>query len=488
MLAFDKFAAGVAWPVTLTLFLLLVALVAFVFMRRGYRYLYFRKLDEVRARCGPVLEGLLAGSIRYEDGFRHLSALAQGRARDCLETLLMADKNPPPERAAILARLCENLGLATEWRCRLAEQTSKHRAKPGRIPRCRRSFLRRVRPLSFVLRAEAAENLGTIRHQPSWLLLVEAIGDPHASVRSAAARALGRIQEPRSFPVLAERLKSAAVERVPKISLRSLKMALTSFPVALAAHLRPLLENPHRRVRFLAADVVSGLVQRGGVDSSGHRLERDRLPPEIAEIFLTRLWLDEHPDVRARAADVLGHLEDERTAQALLRLAEDPQWFVRLRAVRALAHYRFAPFAILTQRLTDAHWRVREAAAQALCAQGQPGVDRLVEHFLSTEDRYSQEQVAEQLERAGLISSNFLEVWGNLERDMAAEFGVGAGPDRGSGAAATLQRNELQSRKRERLLRELALHSGHEIESFARHLVSASGVGQGVSSPERAGK
>jgi HEAT repeat protein len=486
MLALDKFAAGVAWPLALTLSFLVAALVAFVFVRRGYRYLYFRRLDEVRARCGPVLEGMLAGSTRYEDGFRHLSSFAQGRSRDCLEALLMADKNPPPERAAILARLCENLGLATQWRCRLAERTSEHHARPGRIPRCQRGLLRRLRPLSFVLRAEAAENLGIIRHRPSWPLLVEAVGDPHPSVRSAAAQALGRIQEPRSFPALAERLKSTAIERAPEISLRSLKMALISFPAALAAHLRPLLESPHPRVRFLASDVVSGLVQRQGEDRSGGNPEKDRLPPGIAEIFLSRLWLDGNPDVRARAADVLGHLEDKRAAQALLQLAEDPQWFVRLHAVRALAHHRLVPFAILTRRLTDPHWRVREAAARAMCAQGDPGVDGLVEHFLSTEDRYSQEQVTEQLGRAGLISSNFLEVLAALERESAAAPRAGAGPEGERGTAAMALRNGIQSRKRERLLQEFARHSGHEIESFARHWVGASGVAPGGGSPSPA--
>lgn len=258
------------------------------------------------------------------------------------------------------------------------------------------------------------------------------------------------------------------MEPVPQISLRSLKMALTSFPVALAAELRPMLESSDWRARFLAADIVSGLVQGKGEDRPGDSPERDRLPLEIAEIFLTRLRLDENPDVRARAADVVGHLGDERAAQAALQLAEDSQWFVRLHAVRALTHYRLAPSALFNRRLTDPHWRVREAAAQALCAQGHLGIDQLVEHFLSTEDRYSQEQVAEQFERAGLISSNFLEVLAALERESAAELSMGPGSERAGSAVAKAQQNGLQSRKRECLLQEFARHSGDGVESFAR--------------------
>ena len=48
---------------------------------------------------------------------------------------------------------------------------------------------------------------------------------------------------------------------------------------------------------------------------------------------------------------------------------------------------------------------MREAAAQGLLKLGPPGIDQLLDHFLATQDCYSQEQVAEELQRAGLIPS-----------------------------------------------------------------------------------
>jgi hypothetical protein len=88
-----------------------------------------------------------------------------------------------------------------------------------------------VNPFSFVLRTEAAENLGIVHHQPSWRLLVEALDDRTAAVRFAAT-SLTRIREPESFTPLAARLETPAQDPAPKISVRSLKMALASFPVS----------------------------------------------------------------------------------------------------------------------------------------------------------------------------------------------------------------------------------------------------------------
>jgi hypothetical protein len=89
----------------------------------------------------------------------------------------------------------------------------------------------------------------------------------------------------------------------------------------------------------------------------------------------------------------------------LLTLLDDSEWFVRLHATRALAECRAFPLEALGRRLTDTNWRVREAAAQVVSARGQEGIRFLLAHFRATDDRYSREQVVEQLERTGLIPS-----------------------------------------------------------------------------------
>lgn len=511
MVALNKFAAGLAGPLALGLSVLLLALVAFVLARRGYRHLHFSRLDKARAECGPVVEGVLAGSTGIEVGLHRLRTLLQGRPFAVLEPLLTARKNPSVEQAAILARLGEEVGLVAEWQARLGNTPAVYTGTSDK-PRARQcNWLQRMRPLNFVRRAQAAENLGLIRHRSSWPLLVEALGDRHSLVRSAAARALGRIQGPESFPALVERLESAAKEPAPKLSIRSLKMALSDFPLAEAEHLRHLLESSNPRVRFLAADVVSELTEREATGRSEldrtprslpqqieeisrplsvltetgqprrNGLDQSRVPPGIAEIFLTRLRLDANPDVRARAADMIGWLKDDLALPVLSELSEDREWFVRLHAVRALAHQSPPTIEIFARRLTDLHWRVREAAAQALGAEGRAGFDRLLQHFLSTDDRYSQEQAAEQFERAGLISSNFLHVLSDLESTAGPKASMGLEAD--SGAVGTAQRNAIRARKRELLLKELAIHSGREFQAFASTPAGSPEDGPRQSSP-----
>ena len=120
--------------------------------------------------------------------------------------------------------------------------------------------------------------------------------------------------------------------------------------------------------------------------------------------FVTQLCFDENPDVRARAAPVIAYLDDRRATLVLLTLLDDDQWFVRLHTVRALSKRRYLPqVAEITRRLTDSNWMVREAAARALLVFGRAGIDQLSVHFLNTQDRYSREQVADEMQRAGLV-------------------------------------------------------------------------------------
>ncbi|HUI44226.1 MAG TPA: HEAT repeat domain-containing protein [Terriglobia bacterium] len=401
MLTLDRVAAELAWPMATALFMLLGALIAIVVIRRARQRLQSRRLQQARSAHAVLVEEVRAGRIGYEEGLARLRALSEGESRSPFEDLLMADKHPPAELAALLARLCEDLGLVAGWQRTLTDRPAA-RSKSRMAGRPAPKHLR-FGPLNFVLRSEAAEKLGIIRHQASWPVLVNALNDPNLSVRSAAARALARIQEPLSLPALTEQLEDAVLNPGSGISVGSSKMALACFPLVHAAPLRRLLEHADRRVRAVAADVVSIIFERAAAERPGGRLHLAGLAPELAEIFVTRLAADECPDVRARACDVIARLDSSIALPPLLQLADDFEWYVRLHAVRALGRLTITSLTALRQRLTDRHWRVREAAAQTLSARGARGLEALLEHFLTTEDRYSQEQVAEQIARAALM-------------------------------------------------------------------------------------
>ena len=379
------------------------SLVVAAIARRQRREKYFQRIDDLRQRYGPVIAAVLAQKLEYERALAVLKGISGFDRAQVLEQLLL-EKKPSPDQVPVLRRLCEDLGLVKLWQERLGGQVAAASirdalARPG-------SLLEHVGRLHFLVRAKAADNLGVIQHRPSWPLLVKAMEDRHPDVQTVAVRSLAAIQEPDCFAPLVNRLHSVVLKPAAALSLRAIKTALVSFPLKPALGLIPSLNHSHRRIRFLATDIIREIVERHAAWEEEFVLDAKVFPPELAEAFLNQLCFDENPDVRARTAPVISHLADPRATPVLLTLLEDTQWFVRLHAVRALAKRKFLSQAPqVAQRLTDPHWMVREAAARTLLVFGRVGSEHLASHFLRTEDRYSREQIADEMQRAGLIPS-----------------------------------------------------------------------------------
>lgn len=411
--------ADFIWIVAFSLSGLLAALAGSLLVRRGVRAVASERTRKLTAVVGPWIEKLLDSSTDYEMGLSKLREHPRIACRVLLDRLASVEATSDVNCIGRLRRLCYDLGLAAQWQRQLGGQPPGGLIA-GLVGR-HVTVLEGIPSLSFVARAEAAENLGLIRDQRSWPLLAKALNDPSSAVRSVAVRALGRIQTPASFPILIQKLQDSALGKEGSVSLRSLKMALASFPLVYASELGAMLQHPHRRVRFLAADLVATMAQRNGNPEPPWHFPHGPLLDPIAEIFLTGLATDPNPDVRARAADVIAHLEDSRALPALLVLLEDPEWFVRLHAVRAAAELRPTPLQELGNRLTDPNWRVREATVHAVAVKGRRGVSFLLAHFHVADDRYSREQVAEEIERLGLLPS-LVAVFGAPGADAETQF------------------------------------------------------------------
>jgi HEAT repeat protein len=377
------------------------ALIIMALARRQRRERFFRRMDDLRQRYSPVIAALLSQKLEYERGLEVLKGIS-GLDRDYVLEQLCLEKKPTPEQVPVLRRLSEDLGLVRLWQRRLGGKfdVASLRDTLGQPE----GIIQRVGRLKFLVRARAADNLGIIQHRPSWPLLVKALDDPHPDVPGVAVRSLAAIQEPESFAPLVERLHEVVLKPATRLSLRTVKTALVSFPLQQARGLLSSLTQSHRRIRFLATDIIREMVERQSAREEDFVLDAKNFAPELADVFVGQLCFDENPDVRARAASVISYLSDPRSTPVLLTLLEDSQWFVRLHAVRALAKRKFLPQAQpVAQRLTDPHWMVREAAARTLLIFGRVGSEKLAEHFLDTEDRYSREQIADEMQRAGLI-------------------------------------------------------------------------------------
>lgn len=390
--------------VVLALFALVLlgdlCLIGIVLIRRKRRQKFFDRVDTLRERYGPVLASILSGRIAYEKGLEELRRIT-GTDRSLMLERLCLERKPTLAEETLLRRLCEDLGLVATWQQRLAGRF--RRISLREVLKNPQGVVTRARFLRFLVRSKCAENLGRIRHAPSWPLLAKALEDPNPDLQAAAARALGAIRHPDSFPELVKRLEKATLPE-PVFSVRTLKSALVGFPLHSAGQLIPALRHPNPRIRFLATDIIREMVKREADGNPEFCLNSHDEDGELAKVFLTELPFDKNPDVRARAAPVIAYLDDVRSAPILFALLEDVTWFVRLHTVRSLAKPRFLSHADwVAGVLTDPNWRVREAAVRTLKALGPEGVDLLTEHFLATEDRYSREQIADEFQRAGLI-------------------------------------------------------------------------------------
>lgn len=376
-------------------------LIGVVFHRRHRRKKFFKRVDAFREQYSPIVAGVLSGRLDYSGGLEALRGISSPDRLSVLERLCLEKKATPGEEP-MLRRLCEDLGLVKIWQQRLMGRVDHASLREALYNP--QGLLRRVKFLHFLIRSKSAENLGLVRHEASWPLLVKALEDPNPDLQVVAVRSLATIHHPGSFLPLVGRLHKAVLDPASNLSVRTLKSALVGFSLQSAGKLRDSLQNTNPRIRFLATDVIREIVEREASGRPEFRLDNKNFNDELAEIFLADLPIDDNPDVRARSAPVIAHLADERAASVLLRLLEDSVWFVRLHAVRSFVGNRFLPYAArIAKALADPNWRVRETAVRTLRSFGQPGLDLLTTHFLSTRDRYSREQIADEFQRAGLV-------------------------------------------------------------------------------------
>jgi HEAT repeat protein len=386
---------------SLTIFLFTLGLVIAAIARRRLHERYFKRLDDLRKKCHPLLMGILTGGIPYNRGLGELKAITSGNSARMLERILL-ELRPAPEEAAIFGRLSADLGLVRIWQKRLA-RSEPWAQRPAAIPPVS-AWLEFWGWRSFPERAKAAESLGRVQHRPSWRLLARALDDRDADVRNAAARALGEIGEPRAFPVLLEKLREATTALKPLYSPSLLTLSLSRFSLTLVGQVVPLLRDPDPRIRLTGMKVIHQMARQKAFEGKA-QFGAEHFVPALRDALFGGLKDDPSPDVRSQVAMVLGYLNDPAALETLARLTEDREWFVRLQAVKSLGRNGIqGKENQVAQRLSDVDWRVREAAAHALRKQAGRGEALLLHHFLQTQDAYAKEQIVEELERSGLIA------------------------------------------------------------------------------------
>ncbi len=373
-----------------------VALVAYIFYRRVSHNRYYARKDAAQRRFAPVIASFFAGDLSTGRASELLTARNRAE-REAIKVAVLAGAKGATGRAA--TDLLIALGYVQQW----AEQAfgrrwARYRSSTGSklISRSMRGRIRRLRVFA-VRRAVAVGNLG--RLSPEWaaMFMKQALLDPSPQVARLGVAALGRSSVPDGVGLLLGELHRAVVG-LSEVPIRSIKTALVRYPIAELEHFTEWMDHANPRFRFLAVDAIREICRKGESDAPAN------FPPRLRQWFLQKAVCDPAADVRARSAAVIGWFRDQPAAAQLRRLLQDDDEFVRLHAVRACADpYYAALLEDILRLVTDRRWRVREAAVKTLAALPVVGRQALQKLFLDTSDRYASEQIADELQRSGLV-------------------------------------------------------------------------------------
>jgi HEAT repeat protein len=330
-----------------------VILLSFMLLRRGYRRWYFAKRDARVIEIRKQWDALVRGDIPFEH-WRH-------NPRDCQIVESMALD------AFELAGSIESAKILKFLRA------------SGLIAKC--TF--EARRYKGWRRREALVALGRTRAPEAISVLTEGLRDRDPETRMAALRGLERIACPESAKGILNWLSEAGLT-VPALPVQSaLLQCCAEQPQLLIPH----LQHSDAAVREVLARVLGEVAT-----------------PAVANDLL-QFVDDDLAELRAAAARALSQSQPHLALGSLSQLAQDPVWFVRLRAIVSLGELRNpSAIPILLRGIADSKRLVRVRAAEALLKMNSDQV-AIFESAVATKDRYGLDAYLTALDNAGVVGS-----------------------------------------------------------------------------------
>ena len=236
-----------------------------------------------------------------------------------------------------------------------------------------------IRPWLPWRRALSIRTLGWIGADEQVPMLIERLSDRNRYVRDSAVRALGRIRDSRSLPVLGELFRSPGQigpgvvydalvtiggEEAERIFAGALRSPLESVRVSSCFGVAALSDAESARSSLVPMlEDLSPAVRAAAAKSLG-KIGGDQLPASLA-----RASRDEEPIVRVAAIAALGHYDDPRAVELAMNALLDPDRDTAVHAGEALVHLSYLPgvasvAAAALERSAD-EWPVERALTLA---------------------------------------------------------------------------------------------------------------------------
>lgn len=112
-------------------------------------------------------------------------------------------------------------------------------------------------------------------------------------------------------------------------------------------------------------------------------------------------------EIRAKALKVIGNIAVEISdfdGGKIVPMLNDPVWFVKLQAVKALGNLRYKKAAdLLGALLLDDNWQIRNVAVMALINIDDIATNVLLKTLRITDDKYAKERICEEIGKSNLV-------------------------------------------------------------------------------------
>lgn len=340
--------------------LVILAVLGATIYRRAAALRRYRILDRNRERYGKRFREFIDGGKSFGEfsAFAFPSRSAEWYAVEHVLSEMLADRRYESAGVALF----DKLGYRSYYERKLGSRNA-------------------------IAKSSAVEKLGRMRCEASTGKLVPLLDEQNAEIVPVTVRALSKIGTREALEAVLERLPDLYSRSL--VTKKSIESSLQNFGPAAV----PVLVRYGERY----GDPVS---RASVLEVLGILGAPEALP------FAFRNLAHGDSEVRAKALKVIGAaggaLPPEEKDK-VLALLDDPVWFVRLQAAKALGilrHDKAVP--LLAKRLVDSNWQVRNAAATAVVLTSDNAIEIFLD-TLGTTDRYAKESICEEIQKTGFV-------------------------------------------------------------------------------------